>query len=102
MVGMGYVGVTLATALATAGLNVVGVDRRPEVSEAINLGESLFHEFGLNEALATVVARGSLHSQRTDQPYPLTLDRWYEVRPPEVPYPALSTHQGRLDLLPLL
>lgn len=60
IVGLGYVGLTLATAFALAGLRVAGLERNPEVVDLIASGTSPFHEFGLDEALQAVVSKGSL------------------------------------------
>src|SRR4051794_8214915 len=38
VIGLGYVGLTIATALAEAGFRVVGVDRKPDRVEAITAG----------------------------------------------------------------
>lgn len=56
VVGLGYVGLTLATAFAVAGLRVAGIERDEETIEAINSGTSPFHEFGLSEAISAVAA----------------------------------------------
>jgi UDP-N-acetyl-D-mannosaminuronic acid dehydrogenase len=60
IVGLGYVGLTLATAFAEAGLVVAGVERNSDVVALIAAGKSPFHETGLDEALAAVVASGRL------------------------------------------
>ena len=65
VVGLGYVGLTLATAFAQAGLSVSGVERNPEVVDLIASGKSPFHETGLDEALAAVVASGHLTAMRS-------------------------------------
>lgn len=60
VVGLGYVGLTLATAFASAGLRVVGLERNDEVVDLVASGRSPFHEFGLEEAIQAVVAQGRL------------------------------------------
>jgi UDP-N-acetyl-D-mannosaminuronic acid dehydrogenase len=60
IIGLGYVGLTLATAFAVAGLRVIGVERNSEVVELIAEGKAQFHEEGLDEALREVVADGRL------------------------------------------
>lgn len=60
VVGLGYVGLTLATALASAGLRVAGLERSGSVVDLIAAGQSPFHEFGLDEAIQAVVSKGSL------------------------------------------
>ena len=58
--GMGYVGLTLAVAMAEAGLQVLGVERDPSVCAGLQAGEPHFFEFGLREALARLTASGRL------------------------------------------
>lgn len=60
VVGMGYVGLTLATAFAMSGLRVVGVERNAHVVETVGAGRSPFHENGLDAAVADVVREGRL------------------------------------------
>jgi len=63
VVGLGYVGLTLATALADAGFAVLGVERRAEVVAATNRGRPHFSEAGLAETLAHVSAQGTLRAE---------------------------------------
>lgn len=49
--GMGFVGLTLASVLATAGLMVVGVDTNPEVIRKLRRGAPTFFENGLESML---------------------------------------------------
>jgi nucleotide sugar dehydrogenase len=49
--GMGFVGLTLASVLANAGLMVVGVDTNPEVIRKLRRGEPTFFENGLESML---------------------------------------------------
>ena len=60
IVGLGYVGLTLATALAMSGLRVIGVERNDDVVDTVRAGETPFHENGLDAAVAKVVADGRL------------------------------------------
>ena len=55
VVGMGYVGVTLAAMLAHKGLRVFGLEVRPEVVACLEDGVAPFHENGLDEILSYVV-----------------------------------------------
>ena len=64
VIGLGYVGLTLATALADVGFEVHGVERLPEVVEQLKRGVPHFHEPGLDEALRRVVRLGRLHVSR--------------------------------------
>lgn len=70
VVGLGYVGLTLATALASAGLRVAGSERSKEVVELISSGQSPFHEFGLDEAISSVVADNRLVAVHLDEGTP--------------------------------
>lgn len=60
ILGLGYVGLTLATVLAEAGNKVVGFEHRPEVVELTNKGVPHFSEIGLQDALTRVTASGRL------------------------------------------
>lgn len=65
IVGLGYVGLTLATAMAKAGLRVVGIEKRQEVVDLTNAGKPHFSETGLEEALSHVTQNDRLIA-RTD------------------------------------
>lgn len=54
IVGLGYVGLTLATVLAEAGNTVIGVEKRADLVEMTNQGIPHFSETGLPDALAGV------------------------------------------------
>jgi UDP-N-acetyl-D-mannosaminuronic acid dehydrogenase len=54
MVGLGYVGLTLATVLAEAGYSVIGVEKRLDLVEMTNQGIPHFTETGLPDALSGV------------------------------------------------
>lgn len=62
VVGLGYVGLTLGTALADAGLRVIGVEKRPEVAAAVCSGQATFREVGLDRVLNSVVHAGRLEA----------------------------------------
>lgn len=49
VLGMGFIGLTLATTLAEAGANVLGVDVVPEVVDSLRKKTCYFFEPGLNE-----------------------------------------------------
>ena len=51
IVGLGYVGLTLAVSLADVGFKVVGVDKNKEIIQSLKRGEAHFHEVGLNALL---------------------------------------------------
>ena len=65
IVGLGYVGLTLATALADVGFKVIGVEKRPDVVELTNCGKPHFSEKGLEELLSYVVGEGRLSAAET-------------------------------------
>ncbi|GAA2868939.1 hypothetical protein Acy02nite_40710 [Actinoplanes cyaneus] len=56
VVGLGYVGLTLAVALARAGVPVVGVDADPRVREALAARRTVLFEPGVAEALRELPA----------------------------------------------
>ena len=60
IVGLGYVGLILATALAEAGITVIGVESRRDLVELTNQGIPHFTETGLPDALAGVTKSGKL------------------------------------------
>lgn len=60
IVGLGYVGLTLATVLAETGHTVIGVEKRPEIVERTNRGIPHFSETGLGDALARVIQSDKL------------------------------------------
>jgi nucleotide sugar dehydrogenase len=60
VMGLGYVGLTLAVVMAEAGFDVVGVEIREDVVEQLQRGEPHFFETGLQQRLQTLVTRGRL------------------------------------------
>ncbi len=60
IIGLGYVGLTLATVLAESGFKVLGIERRKEIVELTNKGQPHFCEKGLLESLERVVKDGYL------------------------------------------
>ena len=62
VVGLGYVGVPVAAAVAATGASVVGIDIDPEKVRAINAGRNPLHgkEPGLSDLLKEAVAKGRL------------------------------------------
>ena len=60
IVGLGYVGLTLATVLAEAGNSVIGIEKRKDLVELTNEGIPHFTETGLPDALAGVTKSGKL------------------------------------------
>ncbi|NKD88702.1 nucleotide sugar dehydrogenase [Haematospirillum sp. 15-248] len=64
VLGLGYVGLTLAVAMADVGFKVLGVEIRDEVLTFLNKGEAHFHEPGLQERLRRVIRSGHLQSAK--------------------------------------
>ena len=60
IVGLGYVGLTLATVMAEVGFEVTGVEIRPDVVEMLRKGVPHFFEPSLADRLSRVVAEGRL------------------------------------------
>ena len=60
IMGMGFVGVTLATAMADAGFKVIGVEHREDVCDRLSSGEPHFFEPGLSDHLSRAVATGRI------------------------------------------
>lgn len=60
IVGLGYVGLTLATVLAEAGNTVIGVEKRSDLVDMTNEGTPHFTETGLPNALSGVVRHKKL------------------------------------------
>jgi UDP-N-acetyl-D-mannosaminuronic acid dehydrogenase len=60
VVGLGYVGLTLATVLAETGSRVLGVEKRPEIVHMTNEGIPHFSETGLRDALTRVTRSRAL------------------------------------------
>jgi UDP-N-acetyl-D-mannosaminuronic acid dehydrogenase len=60
VVGLGYIGLPTAAALATRGIEVIGVDVNPETVKAVSNGEVPFVEPDLAIAVSGAVAMGRL------------------------------------------
>ena len=59
IIGLGYVGLTLAAHMARSGFLVHGVEIRDEVLEPLKSGRSFFFEPGLDSLLKKVIAEGT-------------------------------------------
>jgi UDP-N-acetyl-D-mannosaminuronic acid dehydrogenase len=59
--GLGFVGLTLASVLASAGLLVVGVDSNPDVIERLKRGQPTFFENGLKSLLDSLSQTNPIH-----------------------------------------
>jgi len=60
VIGLGYLGVTHAVAMATLGHEVVGIEASPDRLEQLKAGKLPFFEPGLAEAMAEAVDKGLL------------------------------------------
>ncbi len=60
VIGLGYVGLTLATAFGDVGIRVVGIEKRQDVVDLVNSGKAHFSEEGLDDHLSNVVRAGNL------------------------------------------
>jgi len=60
VLGLGYVGLTLAVALADVGFDVLGVEIRESVLDLLSAGRVHFHEPGLEERLQRTMAAGNI------------------------------------------
>ena len=65
VLGLGYVGLTLAVAMADAGFQVHGVEVRKDVLDKLGKGIPHFFEPGLSEKLRHVVSRGRFTFSQT-------------------------------------
>ena len=65
VIGLGYVGLTLATVMAEVGYDVTGVEARPEVVNLTNSGQPHFAESGLSKSLSRVVGASKLRATTT-------------------------------------
>ena len=65
VLGLGFVGLTLAAVMADVGFNIVGVEIRPEVRDRLSSGEAHFHEPGLNDNIRRAIGSGRLKIHET-------------------------------------
>src|SRR5437763_1375147 len=59
VLGLGYVGLTLAAAMANVGFKVLGVEIRDSVLDSLRAKRAPFHEPGLDQRLKRVIADGT-------------------------------------------
>jgi UDP-N-acetyl-D-mannosaminuronic acid dehydrogenase len=64
VVGLGYIGLPTAAALATRGIDVIGVDVNESTIDSVNRGEVPFAEPDLAVAVSGAVAQGHLSAQK--------------------------------------
>ena len=65
ILGLGFVGLTLAAVMADVGFHIIGVELRPEVRERLGSGQAHFHEPGLNDNIRRAISSGhfEIHEQ---------------------------------------
>jgi len=65
IIGLGYVGLTLAVTMAECGFKVIGIEKREDVVKNLCNGKAHFFEPKLDQVLARVVSKGqmSIYSQ---------------------------------------
>lgn len=68
VIGLGYVGLTLAVAMADTGFRVHGVEKRAEVLDLLKQGKPHFHESRLEEKLLRVQKSGRFTASQTLDP----------------------------------
>ncbi|WP_188053193.1 nucleotide sugar dehydrogenase [Sphingosinithalassobacter sp. CS137] len=95
IVGLGYVGLTLAVALARRNVRVYGIERRQSVVDMTNEGRPHFAEVGLDTALSDVVSRGLLTCSTTTEDIPAAEYYIITVGTPL----KQGTHEPRLDMI---
>lgn len=64
VLGLGYVGLTLAVTMADVGFHVIGVEIRDAVLDALAQKKAHFHEPGLEERLRRVIRTGHFRCMR--------------------------------------
>lgn len=64
VLGLGYVGLTLAVVMADVGFHVLGVEIRDTVLDSLAHGKAHFHEPGLEERLQRVIRTGHFRCVR--------------------------------------
>lgn len=62
VIGLGYVGLSIAAVLAARGADVVGIDTKEQVVSSVNSGVCHINEPGLSELVSEVVRKGSLRA----------------------------------------
>ena len=68
IVGLGYVGLTLGTAIAKSGLKVLGVEKNKEIVSIVNSGKSHFAELGLEQIIKEQIDNGNLIAKNKFDP----------------------------------
>lgn len=89
VIGLGYIGLPTAAMFANAGHEVLGVDKKPQIVEALNRGEIIIEENGLAEFIKAVMDKGHLRAALDPEtsdayiisvPTPITEDKKADMR----------------------
>ena len=89
VIGLGYIGLPTAAMFANAGHEVLGVDKKPQIVDALNRGEIIIEENGLAEFIKAVVDKGHLRAALDPEtsdayiisvPTPITEDKKADMR----------------------
>ena len=64
IIGLGYVGLTLAAALAKSGVKVLGIERNEEIVTKVNSGKAHFTEVGLAPIIEDQIKNGNLIAKK--------------------------------------
>ena len=68
MLGLGFVGLTLAAIMAEVGFHVIGIEISQNVRDQLSTGRAHFHEPGLSEALRRAIASGRFEAHEAIPP----------------------------------
>ena len=88
VIGLGYIGLPTASMFADGGASVVGVDRNEKIVSALNRGEIIIEEKGLDKLVKKVVSSGKLKASTIPEeadvfiiavPTPITEDKKAEM-----------------------
>lgn len=94
ILGMGYVGLTLAVVMAERGFDVDGIEINPEILASIRRGKAHFYETNLDFMLRRNVGRGRLRFSETIPP-----ERDFDTYVITVGTPLDAAGQPRTDMV---
>jgi UDP-N-acetyl-D-mannosaminuronic acid dehydrogenase len=94
ILGMGYVGLTLAVVMAERGFDVDGIEINPEILASIRKGKAHFYETNLDFMLRRNVARGRLRFSET-----IPSERDFDTYVITVGTPLDAAGQPRTDMV---
>lgn len=94
IMGMGYVGLTLAVVMAEKGFEVDGIEINPSILETVEKGKAHFFETNLDFMLRRNLANGRLRFSGT-----IPADREYDVYVITVGTPLADDGKPRMDMV---